>query len=54
MSEDLRKLFLEQQRAKLRQAAALEEEAKALRQEAATLAKMAKIDVVVDNAVETG
>lgn len=44
MSEQFRQLLIEQQRAKIRQATALEEEAKALRQEAATLLKMAKID----------
>ena len=44
MSDDIKKLLIEQYRAKLRQATAIEEEAKALRQEAATIIKMANID----------
>jgi hypothetical protein len=44
LPEDWKQLLIEQRRAKLRQAEAVEREAKALREEAATLGKMAGLD----------
>jgi len=44
MSDQLRELYTQQYRAKLREISAVEEQLKALRQEAAAIAKMATVD----------